>query len=63
MARAAKGYRQTFKLIGGPWHGQKVQLYTAGTLAFTVPSFDLRPGRYVDNGVYRNHLTWEFVNG
>lgn len=61
MARAAKGYRQTFKLIGGPWDGQKVQLYSAGTLEFSVKSFDPRPGRYVPS-IYRNSLEWEFTN-
>lgn len=61
MARAAKGYRQTFKLIGGPWDGQKVQLYSAGTLEFSVKSFDPRPGRYVPLGNNYN-LIWEFTN-
>lgn len=61
MARAAKGYRQTFKLIGGPWDGQKVQLYSAGTLEFRVPSFSPRAGRYVPLGNNYN-LIWEFVN-
>lgn len=60
MARAAKGYRQTFKLIGGPWHGQKVQLYSAATLEFSVKSFDPRPGRYVPSS-YPNTLEWEFT--
>lgn len=60
MARAAKGYRQTFKLIGGPWDGQKVQLYSAGTLEFSVASFDPRPGRYVSAGNAYN-LIWEFT--
>lgn len=61
MAKAAKGYRQTFKLIGGPWDGQKVQLYTAGTLEFTVKSFDPRPGRYTMTSFDPTTLAWEFT--
>lgn len=61
MARATKGRRSQFKLVGGPYDGAWVQLYSAGTLAFTVPSFDPRPGRYVhiQNGGVT--LEWEFM--
>ncbi|WPJ68495.1 hypothetical protein OMDBNIEC_00009 [Salmonella phage STP-SP5] len=61
MAKSAKGVKKTFKLIGGPWDGKTIKLYEPGTLTFNVKSFDLRTGRYVDKGGYRNTLTWEFI--
>lgn len=42
-------------LIGGPFDGTRVKLDSAGTMAFSVPSFDKRLGRYNNDG------QWEFV--
>lgn len=45
--RVAKGRRIKFQLVGGPFHGKTVELYSAGTLEFTVNGFT---GRYDDKG-------------
>lgn len=43
-----KGRRTSHVLTGGPFHGQVVQLYTPGTLAFSVPSWNNGERGYYD---------------
>jgi hypothetical protein len=48
--RVSKGRRQKYRLIGGPFDGQVVELHSAGTLEFTVRG---ETGRYDSNGYWR----------
>jgi hypothetical protein len=51
--RASVGRRSKFRLEGGPFHGQVIELYSGGTLGFTASG---QTGRYKGQG---ETLHWE----
>lgn len=49
QAKKTKGKRSRYHLYGGPYHGESVQLYSPGTLKFSVTVPEHKKVSYVKN--------------